>query len=75
MFYDCLIILASDDKKETLTEQVKLNISKLRHLSESAPMSYLNKVHFVEVQTNMLCGDVLKAIAKYEEVTLTKTQI
>ena len=73
IFYDCLITLASDDKKETLTEQVKLNISKLRHLSESAPMSYLNKVHFLEAEIAVVQGDVSEAIANYEEaISLSK---
>merc|ERR1712194_224283 len=73
IFYDCLITLASDDKKETLTEQVKLNISKLRHLSESSPMSYLNKVHFLEAEIAAVQGDVSEAIANYEEaISLSK---
>ena len=42
IFYDCLITLAaaSDGKEETHIEHVKLNASKLRNLSESAPMTY-----------------------------------
>ena len=73
IFYDCLITLASDDKKETMIEQVKLNTSKLRNLSESAPMTYLNKVYFLEAEMAVVYGDASKAIANYEEaISLSK---
>ena len=76
IFYDSLIALAmveSDDKKSTLIEQVKLNASKLKSLSESAPMTYLNKVYFLEAEMAVVHGDVSKAIANYEEaISLSK---
>ena len=63
----------SDEKKETQIEQVKLNASKLRNLSESAPMSYLNKVYFLEAEMAVVHGDASKAIANYEEaISLSK---
>ena len=67
------MVVKSDGKKETLIEQTNVNISKLRNLSESAPMSYLNKVYFLEAEMAVVHGDASKAIANYEEaISLSK---
>jgi len=72
IFYDCLISLVdavelTSNKKELILEQVRINISKLRKLSENAPTNFLNKVHFLEAEMAAVHGDVSQATKKYEE--------
>ena len=54
-----------EDNNEKVIEYVKLNILKLRNLSESAPMSYTNKVYYLEAEIVVLHGNVLNAIKNY----------
>ena len=56
-----------EDNNEKVIEYVNSNISKLRNLCESAPMSYANKVYYLEAEMAVLYGDVPNAIKNYEE--------